>query len=272
MRPAEIKATLASLSLTPTKGKGQNFLTDDSVADEEVELLGIEQGDVVLEVGPGLGVLTERVLQRQASLKVIELDRALIPYLNERFSEKVDVIQGDALEIEWPRFDRFISNIPYSISSPLIFELLEHDFKRAVVMVQKEFADRMGAKADTDDYGRLSVGVYYRAECELLDVVNRNRFWPEPEVDSRIVRLTPRPAPFRVKDEKLFFKLVEMLFAQRRKKISTILKRSHLAEGVDVSALPHVDMRVEALSPEEIGELADAVFDARADREVRDRA
>jgi len=262
MRPTEIKAALASLSLVPTKGKGQNFLTDDSVADKEVGYLCIEEGDVVLEVGPGLGVLTERLIGRPITLKAIELDKALVPYLTERFPQ-VGLTQGDALDLEWPEFDRFISNIPYSISSPLVFKLLDHDFKTAVIMVQKEFADRMGAKADTDDYGRLSVGVYYRAECELLDVVNRNRFWPEPEVDSRIVRLRSRPAPFKVKDEKLFFKLTEMLFAQRRKKISSILKKAHVTQGVDVSSLPYADMRIEALSPEKIGELADAVFDAR---------
>ncbi|MFA5313889.1 MAG: 16S rRNA (adenine(1518)-N(6)/adenine(1519)-N(6))-dimethyltransferase RsmA [Methanomassiliicoccales archaeon] len=269
MRPAEIKAVLASLSLTPTKGKGQNFLTDDLVAEKEVKYLDIEDGDAVLEVGPGLGVLTDKLLKMPISLKAIELDNALIPYLQERYSDKVEIFHGDALSIEWPRFDRFISNVPYSISSPLIFKLLDHDFKQAVIMVQKEFADRMGAKADTDDYGRLSVGVYYRAECELLDIVKRNCFWPEPEVDSRIVRLTRRPAPFTVMDEKLFFKLVEMLFAQRRKKISTVLKRSHLMDGIEVSALPHIDMRVEALSPEEIGELADAVYDARVERRER---
>ncbi|MCE5295620.1 MAG: 16S rRNA (adenine(1518)-N(6)/adenine(1519)-N(6))-dimethyltransferase RsmA [Euryarchaeota archaeon] len=269
MRPAEIKAILAPLSLTPTKGRGQNFLTDDLVAEKEVDYLGIEDGDAVLEVGPGLGVLTDKLVKAPVSLKAIELDDALVPYLRKRFPDKVDIVHGDALSIEWPRFDRFISNVPYSISSPLIFKLLDHDFKQAVVMVQKEFADRMGAKADTDDYGRLSVGVYYRAECEPLDIVKRNCFWPEPEVDSRIVRLTRRPAPFSIRDERLFFKLVEMLFAQRRKKISTVLKRSHLMDGMEVSALPHIDKRVEALSPEEIGELADAIYDARAEHKGR---
>ncbi|QLH74670.1 MAG: ribosomal RNA small subunit methyltransferase A [Methanomassiliicoccales archaeon] len=259
MRPADIKATLASLYLTPTKGKGQNFLTDDSVADKEVGYLQAEDGDVVLEVGPGLGILTERLVKMPVDLKLIELDRALLPYLQQRFGKTTEIIGGDALKVVWPHFDRFISNVPYSISSPLIFRLLEHDFKCAVVMVQKEFADRMGARADTEDYGRLSVGVYYRAECELLDVVSRNRFWPEPEVDSRIVRLTPRPAPFKVNDEALFFKLVEMLFSQRRKKISTVLKKAKMLEGHDISSLPYLDKRVEALAPEEIGELANAV-------------
>jgi len=266
MRPTDIKATLASLSLTPTKGKGQNFLTDDRVADSEVAYLDIRPGEKVLEVGPGLGVLTERLVKKADHLACIELDSKLVPFLTERFGDKFELIVGDALELRWPQFDKFISNVPYSISSPLIFELLEHQFSSAVIMVQKEFADRMGAKADTDDYGRLSVGVYYRAKCELLDVVKRNAFWPEPEVDSRIVRLTPRPAPFSVKDEKLYFKLVDSLFAQRRKKISTTLKKMRFVPEDSLSSIPYLDDRVEVLSPEQIGVLADAVFDARVVR------
>ncbi len=93
-------------------------------------------------------------------------------------------------------------------------------------MVQKEFADRMVAAPDSDDYSRLTVNVYYRAKCERLEHVPRNKFWPEPEVDSTVLRLTPRPPPFHVHDEKLFFRLVEMLFQQRRKKIGTILKKN----------------------------------------------
>lgn len=262
MRPTDIKATLASLSLTPTKGKGQNFLTDDRVADSEVAYLDIRQGEKVLEVGPGLGVLTERLLRKADDLTCIELDTKLVPYLTEKFDGRFHLIVGDALELRWPQFDKFISNVPYSISSPLIFHLLEHDFTSAVIMVQKEFADRMGAEADTDDYGRLSVGVYYRAKCELLDIVKRNAFWPEPEVDSRIVRLTPRPAPFRVQDERLFFKLVDSLFAQRRKKIGTTLKKMRFVPEASLPSIPYLDDRVEVLSPEQIGELADAVHEA----------
>jgi 16S rRNA (adenine1518-N6/adenine1519-N6)-dimethyltransferase len=172
------------------------------------------------------------------------------------------------LDAKWPSFDRFISNIPYSISSPLIFKLLDQDFTMAVIMVQKEFAVRMVAKADTDDYSRLSVSVYYRAKAEMLEKVGRNRFWPEPEVDSAVVRLTPRPPPFTVKDERLFHKLVEVLFLQRRKKISTILRAKGYVKPDQMNLVPYRDDRIEAISPEQIGELADAVFELK----VRDKA
>lgn len=261
MRPTEVKAALARVGVSPTKSRGQNFLVDDTVADREVEYLQISPGDTVLEVGPGLGVLTSRLVPWAGKVIAIELDQGIASYVRSEFGGKVELIEGDALNVAWPRFDRFISNIPYSISSPLIFKLLDHDFRSAVIMVQKEFADRMVAKADTDDYSRLSVSVYYRAKAEMLEKVGRARFWPEPEVDSAVVRLTPRPPPFHVKDERLFHRLVEVLFQQRRKKISTILKAKRMITPSDVPRLPHMDMRVEALTPEQIGELVDAVHE-----------
>jgi 16S rRNA (adenine1518-N6/adenine1519-N6)-dimethyltransferase len=262
VRPTEVKAILAQLGVSPTKAKGQNFLVDDTVAEREVDYLQISPGETILEVGPGLGVLTSRLIPLAEKVVAIEIDRAVASYVRSEF-KSVELIEADALDVAWPKFDRFISNIPYSISSPLIFKLLDHDFKMAVIMVQKEFADRMVAKADTDDYSRLSVSVYYRAKAEMMEKVGRTRFWPEPEVDSAVVRLTPRPPPFRVKDERLFLKLVEMLFQQRRKKISTILKAKRMVKPEDVNGLPYKDDRVEAISPEQIGELADAVFELR---------
>jgi 16S rRNA (adenine1518-N6/adenine1519-N6)-dimethyltransferase len=232
---------------------------DESVADREVEHLGIMPGDVVLEVGPGLGILTERVLASAKTTVCIELDAAVAAYIRARFGEGVELIQGDALEVELPRFDRFISNIPYSISSPLIFRILGQDFRKAVIMVQKEFADRMAAEAGSDDYSRLSVNTYYRARCELLDHVPRSKFWPQPEVDSTVVSLEPRPPPFKVLNERFFLHLVTLLFQHRRKKIGTVLKMTGQANKASIPSLPYVEQRVEELSPEMIGELADAI-------------
>lgn len=263
MRPTEVKAILAQIGVSPTKSKGQNFLVDDTVAEREVEYLQLLPGETVMEIGPGLGVLTSQLVPRAGKVIAIELDQAIASYVRTGYKEKVDLIEADALDEKWPSFDRFISNLPYSISSPLIFKLLDQDFKVAVIMVQKEFADRMVAKADTDDYSRLSVSVYYRAKAEMMEKVSRNRFWPEPEVDSAVIRLTPRPAPFQVKDERLFHKLVEVLFLQRRKKISTILRSKGYVRAEEMDRIPYKDDRVEAITPEQIGELADAVYDVR---------
>jgi 16S rRNA (adenine1518-N6/adenine1519-N6)-dimethyltransferase len=259
MTPTEVKALLAQYGISPTKSKGQNFLLDERVADREVEHLNIMPWDSVLEVGPGLGILTERVLRSAKRTVCIELDAGVSSYIKTRFGEEVELIQGDALEVELPTFDRFISNVPYSISSPLIFRILDRDFRRAVIMVQKEFADRMAAKAGSDDYSRLSVNTYYRAHCELLDHVPRSKFWPQPEVDSTVVSMEPRPPPFKVVNERFFLHLVNLLFQHRRKKIGTILKMTGQASKDTIPSLPYIERRVEELSPELIGELADAI-------------
>lgn len=264
MNPSDIKEALARLGVTPSKGMGQNFLIDDRVAERQVEAAGIAPNDVVLEVGPGLGVLTEKLAERAKKVIAIEMDRKLASILEPALPENVELVVGDALEVPFPRFDRFVSNLPYSISSPIIFKLLDHEFRKAVVMLQKEFADRMVAAPDTDDYSRLTVNVYYRAECRIIEKVPRSRFWPAPKVDSAVVELVPRSAPFPVQDEGLFFRLIEVLFQQRRKKIGTVLRTRGLITPEERSRVPYVDLRIEALSPAQIGELTDAVHDLRA--------
>ncbi len=171
----------------------------------------------------------------------------------------MEVIEADALKIELPHFDRIVSNLPYSISSPIIFKVLGYQFKRAILMLQKEFADRMVARPDTDDYSRLSVNVYFHAKCEILEKVPRSRFWPVPKVDSAIIQLDPRPAPFELVDKSLFFELTDNLFQQRRKMIGTILRDRGTITAEQRKCLPFMDLRVEALSPEQICELSNAI-------------
>lgn len=268
MNPSEIASILSRLGAAPAKSRGQNFLIDERVAERHIDYAGVTADDTVLEVGPGLGVLTNRLAERAGRVVAIETDGKLASYLREGLADNVELIEGDALRVPFPRFDKFVSNLPYSISTPIIFKLLEHDFRRAVVMLQKEFADRMVAAPDTDDYSRLTVSVAYRAECRLLEKVPRSRFWPQPQVDSALVELVPRPPPFAVSDEAFFFRLTEMLFQNRRKKIGTVLRMRGLVGPEDRDRLPYVDLRVEALAPEQIGELADR---ARELRESKNR-
>lgn len=260
MDQAEIRDALSRLGVSPTKGLGQNFLIDERVAHRQVDHAEIGAGDVVLEIGPGLGALTQLLAERAGRVVAIEADRRLAEHLQATMPGNVEVVVGDALEVVFPTFDRMVSNLPYSISSPVIFKLLDHRFRKAVVMVQKEFADRMVAAPDSDDYSRLTVSVYYRAECRMVEKVPRSRFWPSPKVDSAVVELVPRPPPFPVLDERLFFRLVEILFQQRRKKIGTVLRMKGLMSSEQRASVPYVDLRVEALTPEQIGELTDAVY------------
>ncbi|MHC1681148.1 MAG: 16S rRNA (adenine(1518)-N(6)/adenine(1519)-N(6))-dimethyltransferase RsmA [Methanomassiliicoccales archaeon] len=257
----ELRSLLEKYGVRPSKSRGQNYLIDRRVAEREVEYLGIGENDRVLEVGPGFGILTTALLERTSKLTAIEIEEGAVRYLRDSFPQ-MDVIQGDFLETDQPEFDLFISNVPYSISSPLLFHLLDMKFKRAVIMVQKEFAERMAAPAGDDEYSRLSVNVFYRAECKLLENVPRSRFWPEPEVDSTVVLLTPRPAPFPLRDEKHFLKLVDVLFQQRRKKIGTVLKQKRMLPE-DRTSIPFLDERVERLTPAQIAELSDSLTGQR---------
>ena len=257
----ELRSLLERYGVRPSKSRGQNYLIDRRVAEREVEHLGMTENDRVLEVGPGFGILTAALLERTSKLTAIEIEEGAVRYLRDSFPQ-MDVIQGDFLETDPPQFDLFISNVPYSISSPLLFHLLDMQFKRAVIMVQREFAERMAAPAGDDEYSRLSVNVFYRAECKLLENVPRSRFWPEPEVDSTVVLLTPRPAPFPLRDEKHFLKLVDVLFQQRRKKIGTVLKQKRMLPE-DKDKIPYLDERVERLTPAQIAELSDALLGPR---------
>ena len=257
----ELRSLLERYGVRPSKTKGQNYLIDRRVAEREVEHLGITEGDRVLEVGPGFGILTSALLERTPNVTAVELEEGAARYLKDAFPQ-LNVIQGDFLKVDVPAFDLLISNVPYSISSPLLFRLLDLDFKRAVVMVQREFAERMAATPEDKEYSRLSVNVYHRAECRILENVPCSRFWPEPEVDSTVVLLLPRPAPFHVSDEKHFLRLVDVLFQQRRKKIGTVLKQKRMLPDGAREKVPYLDERVERLRPEQIAELSDALVTA----------
>ena len=252
---------IADTGIVPKKSKGQNFLIDDRVADRHIGYADIKKDDRVLEVGPGLGILTKRLIEVSDNVTCIELDDILADYISQTYGDSLKLIHGDAVKVPFPEFDVFVSNLPYSVSTPIIFKLLECNFRTAVVMVQKEFADRMVAMIGSPDYSRLTVNLFYRAECKIMETVPASRFNPKPKVDSALVMITPKKAPFEVLDEKLFFKVAEVTFNHRRKKIGTSLKSARLIESGD--DVPYLDDRVERLSPAQIGEIADAIYRLR---------
>ncbi len=262
---SETGRLISETGVVPKKSKGQNFLTDGRVADRHVGYAGIKKDDRVLEVGPGLGILTSRLVEASDHVTCIELDEKLADYIEREYGGRLDLIRGDAVKVPFPEFDVFVSNLPYSVSTPIIFKLLEHGFRTAVVMVQKEFAERMAADVGCTEYSRLTVNLFYRAECEVLEAVPASRFNPRPKVDSALVRITPRKAPFDVLDEKTFFKVTEVAFNHRRKKIGTSLRSAGLVRSSD--DIPYADERIEDLRPSEIGELADAVYSARVTKD-----
>ena len=207
MNPSQLATELSSIGVSPSKSRGQNFLIDDGVADRQIAYAAINPEDVVLEIGPGLGMITSRLAMKAEKVIAIETDKKLADYLSKKLPSNVELITADALCVDFPKFDVMVSNLPYSISSPIIFKILNYNFRNAVVMLQKEFADRMVANPGSKDYSRLSVATYYRSKCKILENVPASKFYPSPKVDSAVVEIIPREPPFALSNKSLFFKL-----------------------------------------------------------------
>lgn len=253
----------------PKKRLGQHFTVNSDMLQRLVSHASITKDDIVLEVGAGLGFLTQLLSSKCKKVIAVEVDPKIVRILRKQLHslQNVDLIEGDILKVSLPPFNKVVSTPPYSISSPLLFRLLERNFDWAVLILQKEFAERLAASVGSKDYGRLTVTIYYRADVELLDYVPRNMFYPPPDVDSMMVRLKPRGSPFQVDDEETFFELVRTLFTQRNKKVRNALipflrKREitgkeavELADSTIYSA-----KRVRELAPEDFGILTNELL------------
>lgn len=239
---------------------GQHFLIDLSVARREVEYAKITKDDIVLEIGPGKGVITRLLAQKAKQVIAIEIDQRLVDKLKTALPENVTLISGDALSVDFqtlPRFTKIVSNLPFEISSPITFKFLESSFSTAILIYQKDFAERLVALPGKKEYSRLTVGISYKAHCRILEDVSRSCFSPAPKVDSSIVELTPREKPmFNVENERFFFELTKQLFNHRRKKIRYTIKALY----GDLEQLPYLDQRVEELTPAQIGELSNVLW------------
>jgi 16S rRNA (adenine1518-N6/adenine1519-N6)-dimethyltransferase len=252
---------LRSSSHQPRKRFGQHFLHDPRVLAKIVDALDLQPSDFVVEIGPGQGALTNLLVDRVEKLEVIEIDRDLAAALIER---SIKVHQGDALEFDYSVFPpgaRIVGNLPYNISSPLLFRLLEcsASIVDIHVMLQREVVDRMIAAPGSPDYGRLSVMLGYRFHTQRLVRVPPGAFHPQPKVESAFARLRPIASPpVRARDERLFARIVALAFGQRRKTLrntlSGVADEALLADaGVDPQA------RGETLSVEQFVTLANAV-------------
>ncbi len=259
------KHLLRLYGFSPKKRLGQNFTVNYDIMQSLVEHASLTKNDVVLEVGAGFGFLTHLLSDRCKKVIAVEVDPQLANFLRKNLStlSNVDLIEGDILKVSLPAFNKVVSAPPYSISSPLLFRLLETRFDLAVLILQKEFAERLGARVGTKDYGRLTVSIYYRTDVELLDVVSRMMFFPSPDVDSMMLQLKPRDPPFTVEDEALFFELVRALFTQRNKKVRNslihFLRKREFPRDYAVTLADstiYSSKRVRELAPEDFGILA----------------
>ncbi len=238
MTLSEIQRTLREIRVTPVKTMGQNFLHDQNLARWIVREAGIGAGDFVVEIGPGLGALTEPALAAGAQILAIEKDGRLAEFLCTKFSgARLEVIHGDALEFDVRRLRprgpaTLLGNLPYSVATPVLLRFLEKttSITSAVLMLQMEVAARLSAAPGSKAYGVLSLIVQARCRVEFLRAVPPNVFLPEPAIESAIVRLTPRaPGELPEHDEAMFATLVRQGFSQRRKQVGKLL-RQHLPD------------------------------------------
>ncbi len=278
-----IRSLLRKYSVTPDKNLGQSFLVNPVIARKIVESANLDSDTVVLEIGGGLGMLSEKLAEHAGRVYIVEIDKRLVLALREILSEysNVDIIQGDALTVDLPEVDRVVSNLPYSISSPITFRLLEEaKFQFAVLMYQSEFAQRLVAKPGSSNYSRLSVDVQYAARIQEIMHVPATDFYPVPVVDSMVVRVELRKdGPF-AKDKRILFWLVHGIFSYPNKVLRKALRIWFKNLGQDRSLVNEVirktagvvdgTERLRGLDQEELVVLADVLLELIEDGKIPD--
>ncbi|MCK5038868.1 MAG: ribosomal RNA small subunit methyltransferase A [Thermoplasmata archaeon] len=265
MEPGEIKSILGGLGIKPSKRYSQNFLISEDIARKQVEAAGIESGDRVLEIGPGLGILTRYILERTDNAIFIEKDPHLAGYIEKKY--KVDVICDDALAVEFPDVDIIVANLPYHISSEITLRILESGFKRAILMYQKEFADHLIAQPGSRDYSRITVAREFYADAEFIMKVPKSMYHPSPKVDSMIIKLSSREPPITPRDKDHFFKIIRLIFSHKKRTVRNALLSEAGILGISkpelrdkLEGLPHADERAFKLTLEELNDIVEFVY------------
>lgn len=223
--------------MRPQKRLAQHWLKSEKVLKEIITAAELKNEDIVLEIGPGTGILTHQLLAKTKTVIAIELDQALIKHLKEKFrkTENLVLLQGDFLKLTLDQIisetpNKVVANIPYNITGPILDKLLgsitqpQQQYETIVLLVQKEIAERICAQSGSKTFGALSVRTQYLANCELISLVPAKAFSPPPKVDSAIIALTPRPFPLPVTSPKRLEQLVKLGFANRRKMLRNNLK------------------------------------------------
>ena len=259
MKMSEIAATLRAIGVSPVKSLGQNFLHDRNLAKWIVDQASIGSKDFVIEIGPGLGALTELALANAAGVLAIEKDKRLAEYLRDRFrSSALEIVHGDAMEFDARMLYtkptvKFLGNLPYYISSQLLMKFLEYPSPISLwlFMLQKELAKRLVAAPTTSDYGVLTLLVQLQHRVEYLRKVPSSVFLPKPEVDSALVRISERdPRELPACDHKAFQKLVRRGFSQRRKQLGKLI-REELPDWENKAVELGLNTRARAEEPRE---------------------
>jgi 16S rRNA (adenine1518-N6/adenine1519-N6)-dimethyltransferase len=269
MNPSELRALLDRHGVRASKALGQHFLADANTARRIVRYAAVARGDDVVEVGPGVGALTRALSDAGARVVALELDRRLVPLLEEVVGDRdVEIVVGDALQVEWStllaRSTRWamVSNLPYNVATPVIVRALETApmIDRMLVMVQREVGERLAAPVGSRQYGAVTVKVGYYATANIVGIVPPTVFSPRPNVESALVRLVRRPAPVVVADPARMFELVRAGFATRRKTLRNALASVLGEQTIDALRAVGIDpsRRAETLELADWAALAEA--------------
>lgn len=265
------------------KSLGQNFLISQNVVDKIVESSNITKEDLIIEIGPGLGTLTKELLEKAGKVICIELDKKMIKILNDRFSmyKNFELIHGDVLKVRLNKIikdekekngfkkAKIVANLPYYITTPIVMKLLEDrlDLETITVMVQKEVADRLIAIPGEKETGAITYSVYYYATSEAILEVPNDSFIPEPEVTSKVIKLTIRKEPpVEVKSRGVMFKIIKSAFMQRRKTLLNALTNTKVfmskEEGIEILKELDLDenIRAEKLTLEDFAEITNKIL------------
>ena len=264
------KDILNQYGIKLNKNLGQNYLIDKNKRDQIINFGNITKQDTILEIGTGIGTLTIEIAKRAKKVIAIEQDPKIANILSSRLEkEKIDnveLINDDALNVDFPNFNKIISNLPYQISSPITFKFLNYDFDLAILMYQKEFARRMNGNVGSKDYSRLSAMLYFKCDVENLTDVSSESFIPKPKIDSTVVKLTPKENKIPESEFKVYSNYTKALFQHRNKKIRNALVDSrHVICNLDKKEIKekinsieseklndYLKKRVIAIEPEEI--------------------
>ncbi len=265
---------LKKYDIKPKKDLGQNFIINNNIVERIIGYANVDRNDVILEIGAGLGTLTSKLAEHAKKVYAIEVDPKLCKVLNDRFStaKSVEIICEDVLKMSFPSdFNKIVSNLPYSIATPVTFKILGAPFRLAVLMYQLDVAKRLTAQPGTKDYGRLTVAVYYKAEVQILEKVSKTAFYPKPKVDSAIVLLKPKTKLLRVVNEEFFLHVVRDLFSYRNKMLKKALahlfsrkrlKKEEVKRIIDILEKRNISpqKRIYTLSPAEFVDIANVIY------------
>ncbi len=274
----EIKSIMSKHGLNFQKSLGQNFLFDEEYLSAIIDGSGITENDTVLEIGPGLGVLTTRLAEKCKKVIAVEIDKKIVPVLTDLVSEynNIEIINNDIMKISIDQLTKneknvkVVANLPYYITTPIVMKLLEEksEISSITVMIQKEVAERFAAAPGSKDYGAITLSVNYYSQPEIFLTVPPEVFVPSPKVYSSVINLKIREnPPVNPKDEKMFFKLIKFAFAQRRKTLINALAsglknktKEEITNAVTACGL-NEKCRGETLSMKDFERLSDLLSD-----------